>query len=168
MEEYVDIRLRRRPLRMLRRRGFHLFKKRTFWGIGLLVVLLAISFELGRYSVSSAYQGFAGQSQASKTLAQVGKLIALPTGETPQMATITNAASAKQGQPFLRDAQDGDIIIVYQKAKEAILFRPSEDKLINVGPVNDQAPVSSAAQQSAVPTIANIATTSNATTTRKK
>jgi hypothetical protein len=103
--------------------------------VGLL--LLASSFIVGRWSVYRAHPELASEDQATAILERVGKLIVLPSDETPQMATIKDAASAKVEQPFLKDAENGDVLIVYSDTGEAILYRPSTEKLIAVGPVTD-------------------------------
>lgn len=65
---------------------------------------------------------------------KVGQLIQLPFGETPQVVKITDANRAKQ-QPFLWKTKNGDILLLYQKAKLAILYDPVGDKVIQVGPL---------------------------------
>ncbi|MDR3547796.1 MAG: hypothetical protein P4M11_05960 [Candidatus Pacebacteria bacterium] len=70
---------------------------------------------------------------------KVGELIQLPQGGTPTMATITNASAVKSEQPFLANAENGDVLIVYTNAQTAMLYRPSTNKLIAVGPVTSQA-----------------------------
>lgn len=102
----------------------------------LIIIICAIGFyELGRSAVYSAHPELSGQDQASAILRKVGALIQLPSGETPTVATINDAASAKLGQPFLANAENGDVLIVYPNAQTAILYRPSTNKLIAVGPV---------------------------------
>ena len=104
--------------------------------------------------------------QTKAILADVGSLIQLPQNEDPSMASIKDAAAAKQGQPFLVNAENGDVLIVYQKAAEAILYRPSTKKLVNVGPVNAANNAPAVQQQ----TSASSATTStnDATSTKSK
>lgn len=94
----------------------------------------------GRASMYRAYPELSGAGQGTAILAEVGKLIELPSNETPTIATIKDAASAKQGQPFLAPAENGDVLIVYPNAREAILYRPSSNKIIVVGPVHTTAP----------------------------
>ncbi|MHB1163490.1 MAG: hypothetical protein ACYCZZ_03150 [Minisyncoccota bacterium] len=144
------------------------FFRRFFLWIILAVVfiLLAISFELGRASVYSAHPEFSGQEQASKILANVGKLIQLPANETPSMAAINDAVNAKKGQPFLINAENGDVLIIYAKAAEALLYRPSTDKLIAVGPVDNSAASAQAGQNIAPLPVAT--STENATNTKQK
>ncbi len=105
-------------------------------GIVVAIILLGSAFEVGRISVYRAHPEFADADQAAALLKKVGQLIELPANETPTLATINDAASAKQDQPFLAAAENGDVLIVYTNAAEALLYRPSTDKLIAVGPIN--------------------------------
>ena len=115
---------------------------RRFWLPLIIVIVLALiagAFLFGRHSVYQAHPELTGAEQATAVLTKVSKLIELPQGEAPQMATIEDAESVKTVQPFLANAQNGDILIVYSSAQIALLYRPSENKLIAVGPVtNDQ------------------------------
>lgn len=58
----------------------------------------------------------------------------LPKNETPTMAQIAHKEQIVD-QPFLKDAENGDFLIIYAKAKLSVLYRPSEHKVINTGPV---------------------------------
>lgn len=49
--------------------------------------------------------------------------------ETPTIATVSDITKL-QGQPFFAKAQNGDKVYVYSNAKKAILYRPSENKII--------------------------------------
>lgn len=135
-------------------------------GSVFLLVMLALVFEGGRYSVYVAHPELSSQDQANQVLSKVSKLIQLPQNETPTMATINDAAAAKQGQPFLSAAQNGDVLIVYQATGEALLYRPSTDKLIAVGPVENNAPQGTAARPSQP--VAATSTNNAGTSTSKK
>lgn len=77
------------------------------------------------------------QEEVKKLLDEVGKLIELPPDETPTVATVSDASKVKD-QPFFKNAKVGDKVIVYSNSKKAILYRPSENKIIEVGVVNLQ------------------------------
>lgn len=67
-------------------------------------------------------------------LEKVGKLIELPSGETPEIRTVTNVNDVKS-QPFFEKAQNGDKVLVYSQAKKAVLYRPAINKIINFAPI---------------------------------
>ena len=75
-------------------------------------------------------------SDETKNLVQtVGKLILLPTGEDPTVATVTDPAKLKD-QAFFANAKTGYKVLVYTKAKTAYLYDPVQNKIINVSPIN--------------------------------
>jgi len=75
------------------------------------------------------------QAQIKELIAKVGKLILLPTGEEPVIATINDASTLIKEQPFYKGAVNGDVVIVYQKAAKAIVYSPSRNLIVNVGPI---------------------------------
>jgi len=85
-------------------------------------------------------------SEETKVLiAKVYTLIELPSGESPTIATVTDKSKLTD-QPFFAKAQNGDKLLVYEKAGELILYRPSINKIIQVVPVNSNAVSSAPAQ----------------------
>lgn len=64
---------------------------------------------------------------------QVSRLILLPSEQEPVIATIQNAEVLASQQAFYQDAANGDKLLVYPQ--KALIYRPDENKLINVGPV---------------------------------
>lgn len=77
----------------------------------------------------------AAQSETSALVAKVGKLVELPSGEAPTIATVSDV-SKLSGQTFFESAKNGDKVLIYSKAKKAILYRPSTNKVVNVAPLN--------------------------------
>lgn len=76
------------------------------------------------------------QIQANEVIEMVGKTVLLPQGETPALIRVTDKNSLTQNKEFFKDAENGDVVLVYNQARKAFLFRPSTQKLINIAPVN--------------------------------
>jgi uncharacterized iron-regulated membrane protein len=76
----------------------------------------------------------AQENKVAELKAKVANLIAVPADETPTLATVTDKEKLKD-QPFFKDAENGDAILIFPQAKKAIIYRESSNKLINVGPI---------------------------------
>lgn len=79
------------------------------------------------------------QEEVKKLVAEVGKLIELPTGEDPTVATVTDIDKLKD-QPFFQKAKNGDKVLIYTNARKAILYDPNVKKVIDVAPINIGSP----------------------------
>jgi hypothetical protein len=75
------------------------------------------------------------QKQTDKLIRHVGQLVALPIGETPTIADVSDVYLARQQSAFFANAQKNDRVLMYAKAGEAILYRPSTNKIILVAPL---------------------------------
>lgn len=91
----------------------------------------------------------AGQFELKDTVEKVGRLVELPVDEEPTLATVSDVTKLKN-QPFFIKARNGDKVLIYQKAKKAILYRPSTNKIVEYGPIS----LGSAEQTSASPSAA--------------
>ena len=100
-------------------------------------VAAAVYFYMQYYQTQQLLKNptLAAQQQTQALLASVGKLMDLPNNETPTIATVSDVSKLKD-QPFFANAQNGDKVLIYTNAKKAILYRPSENKIIDVAPVN--------------------------------
>src|SRR5579872_6193275 len=77
----------------------------------------------------------AAQQQVQDLVTKVGRLIELPSGEQPTVATVSDVTKLKD-QPFFANAVNGDKVLIYTKARKAILYDPTANKIVEVGPVN--------------------------------
>ena len=111
-------------------------KKYIWIVVAVTVVLLA---GVAGYFAKSYYDLRANPSQLAgdktKELTDtVAKLYQLPTDEEPIVGKVNDKDKLKD-QPFFKNAQNDDDILIYQKAKIAIIYRAKENRLINVGPI---------------------------------
>lgn len=94
------------------------------------------------------------QAKVQEIITNASKLIMLPTDEEPVIATINDAVALAKDQAFYKGAENGDVVLVYQKAAKAVVYSPERNLVINVGPVFLQSATSTPA--------------TTATTTKKK
>ncbi|TSC62674.1 MAG: hypothetical protein G01um101448_1009 [Parcubacteria group bacterium Gr01-1014_48] len=75
------------------------------------------------------------QDTGKSIIDQVSKLVVLPEGEEPTIATVTDPEILKS-QVFFTHAQTGDRVLIYTKARKAILYSPSLNKIVEIAPLN--------------------------------
>jgi hypothetical protein len=80
-------------------------------------------------------QGSTAQSSSQQIIDKVGKLVVLPQGETPTIATVNDASKLKN-QQFFANAQNGDKVLIFSKSGKAVLYRPSTNQIVEYSKVN--------------------------------
>lgn len=102
-------------------------------------VFLYMKYDTAQKKINSMTNPQAQQELIKKEmdslLKKVGKLIVLPSDEQPTVATVTNADALKAEQPFYKDAQNGDKVIIYVQSRKAIIYNEAKGILVNVGPI---------------------------------
>src|SRR3989338_2433659 len=101
--------------------------------IALLLIgsLSAAGYYYYKYTTSLSTEA----ADSKKTITSVMKLMSLPEGEVPTVATVTDKKKL-QNQQFFKKAENGDKVLIYQSIKKAILYRPSTNKIVDVAPIN--------------------------------
>ena len=112
--------------------------------VALVVLIISGSFGFLYYKYTSAQAeasrlrelANAGTTEEVDSLVTiVGKLMELPSGENPTVATIKDKEKLTD-QPFFARAENGDRVLIYAQAKKAILYRPDTNKIIEVSVIN--------------------------------
>lgn len=112
---------------------------KSFFFIILLVVVLGIIayFVFGNNSSSTNNSANTSTSTVSaegaRVLAQLSKIMVLPEGTNPVIASVTNANVLKSQQAFFADVKNGDWVIIYPGL--AIIFDAKANIITKVGPV---------------------------------
>ncbi len=116
--------------------------------IGLIALVLVLDLrrrdaekKLMELSVQVEQQGgnqAQNQEIAKQVVARVRKLYVIPEGIEPTVATIVDVAQLRSRNAFYNKAKNGDHLIVTND--RAILYDPIADKIIDVVPVQIQAP----------------------------
>lgn len=139
---------------------------------GLAVIIFAGLFFWSNYQISQLRSSLDSQQNSTKIqeenkslVDKVGQLIILPDDETPTIATVSDLDKLK-GQPFFAKAELGDKVLIYAKAKKAILYRPAGNKIVELAPLSDNGDIPTNANSQSSTTPSNTPTNTPANNTR--
>lgn len=101
----------------------------TALSIGVSVYLFVQVRQLKQNPQAQAAQ------DADDLVVKVGMLMVLPKDEKPTIATVADPSKLRD-QAFFVHAVAGDKVLIYTSAKKAILYSPTENKIVEVAPIN--------------------------------
>lgn len=114
------------------------FTKVVVPAIAVIAIVLAgyfyIQVDKFKKDPSLVAQNLAKQ-EAETLVNKVGKLVALPEGEIPTVATVSDPEALKD-QPFFAQAVKGDKVLIYAQAKKAVLYSVGMNKILEVAPLS--------------------------------
>ncbi len=119
--------------------------KRIAYGVGTLIILAGAWVGYRAWyppapgtlvdpNATPAEQQAAAEIEISTLIERIGKLIVLPQDEEPTVATVSDPEKLKD-QVFFANAQVGDKVLIYTKARKAYLYDPEGDILLEVAPI---------------------------------
>lgn len=121
-----------------------------------LIILAAVIVVLGGgYFGWVKYQAMQNtpEAQAAKLevqknaiIAKIKQLTVLPD-EAPVLFTVNDANLLKTQQAFFKDAENGDVLLVFQTSGKALIYREATDKIVNSGPVSFQQPTATSTKK---------------------
>jgi hypothetical protein len=114
-------------------------KKKKTIAVAAAIIVLVSAFGSAyyfytRYAELTKNPDAQAQKEVETLVLKVGKLMELPKDESPTVATIADVSKLKD-QAFFKNAANGDKLLAYTKSMQAILYRPSIDKIISVAPI---------------------------------
>ncbi|MEQ1561505.1 MAG: hypothetical protein ABL899_02150 [Nitrospira sp.] len=106
----------------------------------ILIVLIVVAAVSGVffYNKTRVLQQDPNKVNEAKIMAlveKVNKIIDLPKGETPVMATVSDLAPLA-GNPFFAKAKVGDEVLLYPVARQAYLYNPGDNIIVEVASLN--------------------------------
>ena len=118
---------------------FKMFKSRMLLNVVLLVLFAGAAggafYFYNQFNELKMNPQKIAQAETDALLREIGKIIVLPQGEQPVVATVSDPA-ALAAQPFFQNAKKGDKVLIYTDSKKAILYDPVAKRIIEVAPVN--------------------------------
>lgn len=106
-----------------------------FFGLVFLVTLGSAVYFYDQNLKLKVTSDETAKEDNQKLLSEVGKIIELPSNESPTVAVVSDKEKLS-GNVFFKNSQNGDKVLIFAEAKKAILYRPSTKKLIEVANIN--------------------------------
>jgi hypothetical protein len=111
----------------------------SFWLV-VIVLVGGVSYYLYEQNHPTVDSQKVAQEEADKLVVMVGKLMVLPEGERPVIATVSDP-SKLINQSFFANAEKGDKVLIFNVARKAVLYRESTNQIIEVAPLNVATPI---------------------------
>ena len=103
---------------------------------GIIIVLIAGAFFYWKtYTSTDAYKQANKEKINKEMIVKVSKLMMAPE-EVPTVFEVSNADTLKGNQAFFKDVSNGDYLLVYSIAAKAVIYNPSKNIIVNVGPLS--------------------------------
>lgn len=81
----------------------------------------------------------AARQDTLSMIEKVRQYVELPEDEEPSIVTVSDRDKLR-GHPFFSKAKNGDKVLIYSKAKKAVLYDPVEEKIVNVALITSDTP----------------------------
>lgn len=101
----------------------------------LTVLLLGAMGAAGYFYYQYKHPEKAAEKEVKDVVEAVSALMVLPEGETPTLATVTDKAKLGDKQ-FFQKSENGDKVLIYSGAGKAILYRPDQNKIVDVAAID--------------------------------
>lgn len=106
--------------------------------VGLVVVLIGLTYYFrDQFQTIKKDPQKITQQETQSLVEKISRLMVVPEGEDPIIATVMDPELLKD-QPFFAKAKKGDRVLIYSKARRAILYDPAADKILEVAPINTE------------------------------
>ncbi len=107
---------------------------RLMLGVVLLISGLLVGFIFWKDVYVFARYRDPDLREVQRLLLDIKNKAETPGNETPGLATVTDRTKINQGG-VLKNAQNGDKVLLFYTNGEALLYRPSSSKVVAIGPL---------------------------------
>jgi len=113
-------------------------KRKYFFKFIIFLIIIGLAGATGyyykQYKKIKDNPNVVAQEELKIVTDALSKLMELPEGEEPTLATVQDKEKLKE-QDFFKKSENGDKILIYAAARKAIIYRPSANKVIEVAPL---------------------------------
>jgi hypothetical protein len=113
-------------------------RKKTVTATFIVAIVLSIGTTLYFYKQLSDVKRDpqkVAQAEAAALIGRVSKIIELPQGEQPTIATVTDPDKLRT-QSFFARAKRGDKVLIFTNSRKAILYDPVANKIVEAAPID--------------------------------
>ncbi len=76
------------------------------------------------------------RTKSEDIVSRVSKIILLPEDEVPMIVQLNRESVADENKDeFIKDAKEGDYVLIYPAREWSVIYRPSENRLVNADQV---------------------------------
>ncbi len=102
--------------------------------VGLVTTTISLKKQNDDLKNDPAYQKVKTVKKTNALRQKVAKIMYIPK-DTQAFIGTYDAKSSLKNNPFFKDAKDGDKYLIFSELGKAIIYRESENKIINSGPI---------------------------------
>lgn len=124
-----------------------LFTKKNLLTLLFIVLSTGLIYFFVQYKKLSKSPAEVAKEKTTAVIKQISALAVVPSDPNAVLANVTDVTKLKD-QAFFADAQNGDEIVIFPSAMRAVLYRPSINKIINIGPLSSSPAASGDVQSS--------------------
>lgn len=99
-----------------------------------VIVIAALAttsvFFFKQYDNLKKDQSLTTEQRNQQTIDEINKVYQLPKDETPTIAVVTDEQKFKDQYPVFTDVKKDDVLLIYRDASLAVLYRPSDKKIL--------------------------------------
>lgn len=122
------------------------------WVLILVVIAGLIGTTLFFYLQYQKLKKGTAPDDVAEITKKVSKLMELPSGETPTLATVNDKTKLTEAG-FFQKAENGDKVLLFLQAEKAVLYRPSINKIIDISYIRATDQAETVSQQKASPPV---------------
>ena len=100
----------------------------------ILVLVALCSYLFLQYRSVSKDPNLASKEKTAKIISEISNLVVIPNDPNAVLATVTDFTKLRD-QHFFINAQNGDYIAIFPSVMKAVLYRPSLNKIVDIGPL---------------------------------